>query len=315
MPTASASPVLPPDDDPAARTAAHHPAATAQMWAIRTTFATIGRVAPEVAARWAEGLFCRPPRHEPRSRDREFLATGRRYTLVKGEQEIAAWEWGNGPLVLLLHGWGSRAGRFSTIGPALVEAGFRVVAHDAPAHGLSSGTQAALPLFAESLRTVGAHFGPAAAVVGHSLGGAAAVLALGDGLRAERAALISAPSNVEVFSHRFARFFGLPARVRELMQRNLEHRFQMAWADVHSDRIARRLAQPALILHDRDDTDVPVADAYAITAAWPGARLVVTKGLGHRGVLRSSEVAHHLLEFLRGVSRHPPQASRPAPLS
>ncbi|MGH7631702.1 MAG: alpha/beta fold hydrolase [Gemmatimonadales bacterium] len=299
MPTASTSPILPPDDDTAARTAAHHPAAAAQMWAIRAAFATIGRVAPEIAARWAETLFCRPPQHEPRSRDREFIARGRRYTLVKGEQEIAAWEWGEGPLVLLAHGWGSRAGRFSTIGPALVDAGFRVVAHDAPAHGMSSGSQAALPLFARALRTVGAHFGPAAAVVGHSLGGASAVLALRDGLVAERAVLISAPSNVEVFSHRFASFFALPPPVREIMQRNLERRFELAWADVHPDRIVRFLAQPALIVHDRDDGDVPVADAYAITGAWPGARLVVTKGLGHRGVLRSSEVVHHLIEFLR----------------
>lgn len=298
MATASAPP-LPPDDDPAARTAAHHPGAAAQVWAIRTAFATVGRVAPEVAARWAEALFCRPPRHEPRARDREFLASGRRYTLVKGDQEIAAWEWGEGPLVLLVHGWGSRASRFSTIGPALVDAGFRVVAHDAPAHGVSSGTEAALPLFAEALRTVGAHFGPAEAVVGHSLGGASAVLALRDGLAAKRAVLISAPSNIEVFSHRFAGFFGLPPRVRDLMQGNLERRFQMKWAEVHSDRLAQSLTQPALIVHDHDDSDVPPADARAIANAWPGARLVLTQGLGHRGVLRSSEVVHYLLEFLR----------------
>jgi pimeloyl-ACP methyl ester carboxylesterase len=156
-----------------------------------------------------------------------------------------------------------------------------------------------LPLFAEALRTVGAHFGPAAAVVGHSLGGAATVLALRDGLAADRAVLISAPSNIEVFSHRFAGFFGVPLRVRELMQRNLEQRFRMNWSEVHSDRMARSLGQPALIVHDHEDGDVPVADARAIAAAWPGARLVVTQGLGHRGVLRSSEVVRHLLDFLR----------------
>ena len=59
------------------------------------------------------------------------------------------------------------------------------------------------------------------------------------------------------------------------------------------------LTQPALIVHDHDDTDVPEADARAIAAAWPAARLVITQGLGHRGVLRSSEVVHHVLEFLR----------------
>jgi pimeloyl-ACP methyl ester carboxylesterase len=297
MPTASGQRPLPPDDDPAAR--AHNPVSSAQVWAIRAAFATMGRLAPEVAARWAETLFCRPPRHQPRPRDYAFLAKGRPYTLVKGDHQIAAWEWGAGPLVLLVHGWGSRAGRFSTLGPALVEAGFRVVAHDAPAHGISTGTESALPLFAEAVRMVGAYFGPAAAVIGHSLGGASAVLALRDGLTAERAVLISAPSNIEVFSQRFAGFFALPPQARSIMQRNLEQRFRMAWAEAHTSTIARTLKHPALIVHDHDDSDVPEEDARAIATAWPGARLVITQGLGHRGVLRSSEVVHHVLEFLR----------------
>ena len=297
MPSASGQRPLPPDDDPAAR--AHNPVSSAQVWALRAAFATMGRLAPEVAARWAETLFCRPPRHQPRPRDYAFLAKGRPYTLVKGDQQIAAWEWGAGPLVLLVHGWGSRAGRFSTLGPALVEAGFRVVAHDAPAHGISTGTESAMPLFAEAVRMVGAYFGPAAAVIGHSLGGASAVLALRDGLAAERAVLISAPSNIEVFSQRFAGFFALPPQARMIMQRNLEQRFRMVWAEAHTSTIARTLKHPALIVHDHDDTDVPEADARAIATAWPGARLVITQGLGHRGVLRSSEVVHHVLEFLR----------------
>lgn len=299
MSTASVQRQLPPDDDPAARAAAHSPIAAAQVWAVRAVFATMGRVAPEVVARWAGTLFCRPPRHKPRARDHAFLAKGRRYTLVRGAQEIAAWEWGTGPLVLLVHGWGSRAGRFSTLGPALVDAGFRVVAHDAPAHGLSSGTESALPLFADALGIVGAHFGPAAAVIGHSLGGASVVLALTRGLEAERAVLISTPSNMEVFSQRFAGFFAVPPQVRTIMQRNLEQRFQMIWADVRTSTMAQSLRQPALIVHDHDDTDVPEADARAIANAWPGARLVITQGLGHRGVLRSSELVHHVLEFLR----------------
>jgi pimeloyl-ACP methyl ester carboxylesterase len=297
MPSASGQRPLPPDDDPAAR--AHNPVSSAQVWAIRAAFATMGRLAPEVAARWAETLFCRPPRHQPRPRDYAFLAKGRPYTLVKGDHQIAAWEWGAGPLVLLVHGWGSRAGRFSTLGPALVEAGFRVVAHDAPAHGISTGTESALPLFAEAVRMVGAYFGPAAAVIGHSLGGASAVLALRDGLTAERAVLISAPSNIEVFSQRFAGFFALPPQARSIMQRNIEQRFRMAWAEAHTSTIARTLKHPALIVHDHDDSDVPEEDARAIATAWPGARLVITQGLGHRGVLRSSEVVHHVLEFLR----------------
>src|SRR4051812_26998235 len=112
--------------------------APARVLALRAVFTTVGSVAPGIAARWAELIFCTPPRHEPRTADEEFLARGRRFTVRNEGQELATWEWGTGPTVLLVHGWGSRAGRFSALAAALVAAGFQVVAHDGPAHGTST---------------------------------------------------------------------------------------------------------------------------------------------------------------------------------
>src|SRR5882724_8654260 len=113
----------------------HMSRAPARILALRAVFRTVGAVAPEVAARWAETIFCTPPRHEPRTGDEAFLATGKVFRLRGAGQELAAWEWGQGPAVILVHGWGSRAGRFSAMGQALVDGGFRVIAYDGPAHG------------------------------------------------------------------------------------------------------------------------------------------------------------------------------------
>src|SRR5690242_4523233 len=164
----------------------------ARVVALRTVFRTVGGVAPELAARWAETLFCTPPRHEPRSGDEAFLATGRCSTVPWEGEDLALWEWGpeQRPPIVLVHGWGSRAGRFSVMGRRLLEAGYRVVAYDAPAHGRSSGRLASLVEFARALRAVGNRFGPVQSLVGHSLGGAAIVLALRDGLAAERVVLL-----------------------------------------------------------------------------------------------------------------------------
>ena len=87
--------------------------APARVLALRAVFTTVGAVAPGIAARWAESIFCTPPRHEPRTADEEFLTRGRRFAVQSEGQELAAWEWGTGPTVLLVHGWGSRAARFS----------------------------------------------------------------------------------------------------------------------------------------------------------------------------------------------------------
>ena len=113
--------------------------APARVLALRAVFTTVGSVAPGIAARWAESIFCTPPRHEPRTADEAFLAQGRRFTVRSEGQRLSAWEWGHGPTVALVHGWGSRAGRFSVMAAALADAGFRVVAYDGPAHGASTG--------------------------------------------------------------------------------------------------------------------------------------------------------------------------------
>jgi pimeloyl-ACP methyl ester carboxylesterase len=263
-------------------------------------FRTVGGVAPELAARWAETLFCTPPRHEPRSGDEAFLATGRRSTVQWEGQDLALWEWGpeRRPAVLLVHGWGSRAGRFSVMGRRLLEAGHRVVAYDAPAHGQSTGQLASLVEFARALRVVANHVAPVQSLVGHSLGGAAIVLALRDGLPAKRVVLLAAPADVTRFLTAFADYFRLPERARQAMRRNLERRLKARWDDLHLPAIVARLRTPALVVHDRNDPDVPYRHAEEIVAAWAGARLLATEGLGHRAVLRDPAVVASTAAFL-----------------
>ena len=271
----------------------------ARLWALRTAFGAVGRVAPGVAARWAETMFCTPPRHEPRGAEEAFIATGRGFAVEWEGERLAAWEWGAGPTVVLVHGWGSRAGRLAGVAGALVSAGFRVVIYDAPAHGRSTGRFASLPEFARALRAVADTVGPVYGLAGHSLGGAAISLALHAGLVAERAVLIAPPSDVVVFSQAFADFVGLPPRAHAAMRRNLETRLRMRWDDLHVPTLARELRVPVLVVHDREDTDVPFLHAEEIVGSWPSARLVATTGLGHRAILRDPAVARATVEFLR----------------
>jgi pimeloyl-ACP methyl ester carboxylesterase len=271
--------------------------------ALRAAFRAVGVTAPEHAARWAETLFCTPPRHQPRSGDEAFLATGRRSTVRWDGQDLAVWEWGpeRAPAVLLVHGWGSRAGRFSVMGRGLVEAGHRVVAYDAPAHGRSTGRLASVVEFARALRAVADQVGPVRSLVGHSLGGAAIVLALRDGLVAVRVVLLAAPADVTRFATAFADHLRLTEATRQAMRRNLERRLQARWDDLRLPAIVRRLRVPALLLHDRGDQDVPYRHAEEIAAAWPGARLLATDDLGHRAILRDASVVRSTVAFLAGA--------------
>jgi pimeloyl-ACP methyl ester carboxylesterase len=269
------------------------------LWMLRTAFRTVGAVAPGVAARWAETIFCRPPRHEPRPGEEAFLATGARLFVRSEGQDLAVWAWGAGPVVVLTHGWGGRAGRFSAIAAALVGAGFRVVLFDAPAHGASMGHQASLPQFSRALREVADAVGPVDGLVGHSLGGAAVSLAMGQGLSARRVVLLAPPADVVLFSRAFAEHLRIPPRARNVMQQNLETRLQIRWEELHIPTLARTMTASALIIHDSQDADVPYGHGEEIARSWPGAELYTTTGLGHRAILRNPEVIRRPIAFLQ----------------
>jgi pimeloyl-ACP methyl ester carboxylesterase len=271
-----------------------------RLFTVRAAFRTLGRMAPEGAARLAEAVFTRPPRAESRPHEDEFLATGTPFEIPASVGTLVAWRWGEGPTVLLVHGWGSRAARFRVLAPRLVQAGFSAVAYDGPAHGRSAGQRTSLPEYAAALLEVGAWLGPLHAAVGHSLGGGAVALALTRGLQATRAALIAPFAAPPEFLDQFADHVALPPKARERLRTNLERRLKLRHGELYIPSLVGPLQVPALVIHDRDDTDVPMRYGKAIAEAWPGAAFVRTEGLGHHLIMRDPAVMDRVTRFVAG---------------
>src|SRR2546428_10938060 len=90
----------------------------------RAAFGAVQRASPGLAARWAERLFCSPPRRQISERMAAWLAAGRRFDLTGRGPRPAARAWGDrGPGVLLRHGLGSRGARFVPSARALLARG------------------------------------------------------------------------------------------------------------------------------------------------------------------------------------------------
>ena len=196
----------------------------------RAAFGAVQRASPDLAARWAERLFCSPPRRPISERMAAWLRDGRRFNVPVGRRRVAAWTWGErGPGVLLVHGWGSRGARFVDLGGALLSAGHRVVTFDAPGHGASPGRLSSGPEFARAAIAVAAAVGPVSAVVGHSLGGFAAALAMNRGLTPRRAVFISPSANVNTLSSQFAALLGVTPPVMNSMRERLARRLAFSW--------------------------------------------------------------------------------------
>lgn len=259
----------------------------------------LGRLAPALAARAAEGLFARTSRTSPRPDEAAFLAQAVRFQVRVQGQRIVGYRWeAPGPTVLCTHGWWSHAGRFTPLAAALRKAGYRVVAFDAPGHGQSSGWRASMPEFARALSAVAATEPELHALVGHSLGGAASVYALAHGVTVRRAVVLAAPTDLEIWMQRFREAFDLTDDIYARMQANMVRRIGVTWEDIDVRRLATQLRIPGLIVHDTADPDVPWSEGQSLATAWPGATLHSTDGLGHHAILRHPAVVDRVVEFL-----------------
>ena len=288
----------------------------------RLALRTSSAIAPGLAGLWAESLFLTPPR--PRFPESAFydLIDARQHIVTHRGRRLASWRWGSldAPAVLLTHGWGGRATQMRRFVFPLAAAGFRVIAYDQPAHGLSEGRLTGLPDFADALAEVVRQHGGVSAIIGHSLGGTAAALALAQGRlgTALRFVLVSPPSDLVGYSRRFARWHWIPERVRRAMQSAVEDRYGLRWSDLSVERLAPRLAAPSLVIHDRSDRMVPWWQGAGLARTWPGARLLVTDGLGHGRILEDDGVTRAAAEFVAGRSQVAslarPALADPAPL-
>src|SRR5437867_145831 len=107
---------------------------------VRKGFKLGGQFAPGLAVRAGAWLMTKPKRSQSPAHEMEWLAKARSFSVSDGKEQLAVMEWGSGPAVLFVHGWCSRGLRFSHMIAPLLEAEFKVVVFDAPAHGRSSGS-------------------------------------------------------------------------------------------------------------------------------------------------------------------------------
>ena len=261
--------------------------------AVRTAFSALERTAPAVGARWAERLWFTVPS----SRAARPADGGTPFDLRWHGRDLRGWTWGSGPAVYLVHGWGGHSGQLAAFVRPLVASGFTVVAYDAPSHGASgpgrSGPRSTdIVEFAQSLDAVAAEYGPAQAVIGHSMGSLVAVLAMRHGwLGAKRLVMIAPMVDVrDAFPVFGARLGSGPRTMRRLAER-VERRVGMSLDEFDIAAHASALEPTSLLaVHDRDDRETPYLTTEALVAGWPGAELLTTHGLGHRRLLRDPDV-------------------------
>ncbi|MET9467181.1 alpha/beta fold hydrolase [Streptomyces sp. NPDC006544] len=283
---------------------------------LSTTLNITARVAPGPAGRVAFALFVRPlGRPKVRPGEAEVMARAVTGRLVVDGIPVTTYRWGDGDRpVLIVHGWSSRVSRFAGFVEALQARGRSVVSFDAPGHGESGGRATTILRQREIIRRLHARHGDFSAVLAHSFGVVATFFALRDGIRADRIFGIGAIADFDFLAARFRAGLGLNQAVEDAMRRHIQRRLfpdePDVWPRFDAGHHPEEIPSDILLVHDADDDIAAPSQSRAIAAAYgKRARLIETRGLGHRRILADPEIIAIAAEFLGAV---PSRADAPA---
>jgi pimeloyl-ACP methyl ester carboxylesterase len=277
------------------------------------------RVAPVWAADRAARLFLRPWRRPAGDRSR-YVSRETCFAAESAFGPVAAWSFGpttpGTPAILLVHGWEDDHLSWAVLIDRLVARGYRVIAPDLPGHGRSPAAFTGIPILAAGIAAVAREAEkigavsaaqPFQAVIAHSLGGTATLLAASEmGLTAERFAIMAAPNHPRLFAGAMMKMLGLTAAQTQRVFTCIERLIGRSMDSLYLPPKLRDFRQPGLILHSRDDRTVPLQHSQENAAAWPRADFRILDGLGHRRLISDDGVQAMLLHFVE--SRAPKDA-------
>jgi len=281
-----------------------------QGWLIRTGIGLWSRATPLAAANWLAGQFFRVRNAKPKDWEMGIPEADDVLVTTFG---MGVRRWGKGPKVMLVHGWEGRFSQFAILVPLLVDAGFEVISLDPPGHGLSDGQNSNPVKFGEAIHATAEALGPFFAIIGHSMGAVGAVLALCQGTSVQRVALVSMPASLEFMLRAVCRNVGFGASATEAFLRKIDKTVGVPASQLDARRIAAQRTEPALIIHDRNDPQVPFSQAEEVAAVWPGARSIFSDRLGHTRILANTQICNGLIGFLKEQPDGKTQSARIIP--
>jgi pimeloyl-ACP methyl ester carboxylesterase len=271
---------------------------------VRGIFKTLSVIAPPVATHLGYRLLATPPRFDERTWQTALRKSAKRSIVVVGRRKVCVYEWGAGPTVLMVHGWGARATHMGRMIEPLVEAGYRVVSFDAPAHGESEGRKTDLVEFADAVNTVANFAGEIDTLIAHSFGAAMALMTQRDwGMTVKKQVLVSTFESCQWFIDEFAKYIGASRQVVRAMQEKMAAPYagRFDWNRVSLVDMLALSRVSTLLVHDTTDGEIPFQHSATLATAGSHVSIYVTHDLGHHRLLGSPDVHHRVVEFAGGI--------------
>ena len=258
-------------------------------------------ISPKLATMFAAKLFSTPIKHKIPTRELQMVSQSEKQKIYvpKIKKEIQIYRFGNGEKkALLVHGWSGRGTQLFKIADELVINGYHTISFDAPAHGKSQGKTTLMTEFITSIHEIDKTFGPFDIAVGHSLGGMSILNAINQNFNTKKAVIIGSGDIIQNIIDDFILRLQLKPKIAIRLKEYLEKLTNEKMDNYSSYIVAKNIDIPVLIIHDKNDIEVPVKAALNIHKYLKNSILIITEGLGHRKIIGDKEIIKYITEFI-----------------
>jgi alpha-beta hydrolase superfamily lysophospholipase len=209
--------------------------------------------------------------------------------------------------MIIVHGWGANAEMMLPLAKPFHRAGMDVLIYSARNHGKSdSDSFSSLPRFAEDLETAidwikQKRPESKVAVLGHSIGAAAAILSASRRRDIDLLIAISSFAHPQLVMGRHLDRPWLPGFVRTLIINYIQWVIGFRFEAIAPMKRIRDVDCPVLLSHGSEDTTVPISDMYLIQAnakERSNVSNLSVDGAGHDSVDAFLSHSDQLIEFI-----------------
>lgn len=263
---------------------------------------TISTLFPNTMVKVALNQLMNPQTKKLRENEIKVLDLAEKEIIDFKDFKIQTYQWkGGADTILLVHGWEGQAGNFSDLILRLIKENYTIISFDGPSHGFSSKGETSVFEFSELVGEMIQKF-KVNKLISHSFGGVATTFALQNNpdIAIDKYLLLTTPDKFSERINDISEKVGITEKVKNKLIHKLENELNIDVQSMNVSDIANSLnVKKALIIHDKNDRVIPVAQSENINRNWDNCTLKVIEGTGHFRILRTDFVIEDVVEFMR----------------
>ena len=268
---------------------------------IRRIISLLYVLSPTMIEKFIKHQFFIPKSHPVSNQEKELLQSSKAFEISVNQHTIKCWKWGEGPFIILAHGWNGRGSQFILFIKKLIQAGHSVIIFDGPAHGQSEGKTSSYFQMTDAIRALINYTKPEniAGLIGHSFGSSAIINAISKERIETRTILLAPAINIKKILDDAFIYHGIPLNIFEDIISKYEQKYGYNLEDDNPLNLLKSIRQKLLIIHDEDDAITPYQESKNISETHDNIELYTSHGLGHKRILTDQKIISKVIEYLK----------------